>query len=134
MAIADVREALAERVAAVKGLNRCDPYLPDQVNAPQAFIDLSITYDLVFGRNGDVYPFTITAVAARTAEKASQRLLDEIREPSGPTSLKTVVEAADTTLRSLVDDVTIKSASGLKVITINQIDYLAVEFDGELNF
>jgi len=131
--IKDVREALANAVKSVRGLDRCTPYLPEQVNPPQAFIRLAVDYDLVMGRNGDTYNYTVVVIVSRTPDRASQALLDSICEPSGDTSLKTVVEA-DTALADLVDDVIVKSASDLRSIPIGAVDYLGIEFDVEVNY
>ena len=125
--IAAVRQALSDAVDSISGL-RCAPYMPDQINPPQAVIwDTGVDYDLVMGRGGDVWNFTVNVYVNRTAERAAQVLLDTLREPTGATSLKTVVEA-DAGLAAVVDYARVRSATPVQVVQVGTVDYLLTEF------
>lgn len=134
--IAEVRQALSDAVDSIAGL-RCAPYVPDQINPPQAVVwDTGIDYDLVLGRGADVYDFRVIVYVNRTAETAGQKLLDTLREPTGATSVKTVVEA-DATLASKVDYAQVKSVSPVQVASVGaalvgQVEYLTIEFTVEI--
>lgn len=133
-AISAVRQALSDAVDSITGL-RCAPYMPDQINpgaGGQAVVwDTGVDYDMVMGRGGDEWNFTVNVYVGRTAERAAQILLDTLREPSGATSLKTVVEA-DSGLAAVVDYVRVRSASPIQLATVGGIDYLMVEFVTEI--
>lgn len=129
--IAQVRQALSDAVDSISGL-RAVPYMPDNLNPPQAVVwDTGVDYDLVLGRGADEWNFTVNVYVSRTAELAGQKLLDTLREPSGATSLKTVVEA-DSGLAALVDYARVRSASPIVIATVNDTPYLSVEFTVEI--
>jgi hypothetical protein len=129
--IAAVRSALAGAVETISGIRAID-YIPDQVNPPQAVVFRNtIDYDLVYGRGADEYHFTVRVYVGRTSERKAQEFLDELCEPSGATSLKTVVEA-NATLAALVDYARVRTAGVLQVATVADVDYLACDFDVEI--
>lgn len=129
--IAQVRQALSDAVDGITGI-RCAPYVPDQIQPPMAVVwDAGVDYDLVLGRGADEWTFTVAVYVSRTADKAAQKLLDTLREPTGATSLKTVVEA-NAGLAAVVDYARVRKASPLQVVTVGAIEYLAVEFDVEI--
>lgn len=131
MTIATVRAALADAVDSITGI-RCSAYMPDNVNPPQAVVwDTGIDYDIVMGRGADEFQFLVRVYVSRTAEMASQKLLDTLREPSGSSSLKTVVEA-DSGLAAVVDYARVRSASPIELVTVGGVDYLTVEFTIEV--
>lgn len=132
--IAQVRQALSDAVDSITGL-RCSPYVPDNVAAPQAVIaDDGVDYDLTLGRGADTYRYKVVVYVDRTAEIAAQKLLDTLREPTGSSSLKTVVEA-DTALAALVDYVRVLRSSEIQAVTTAGdmvAEYLMLEFDVEI--
>lgn len=131
MSLATVRQALSDAVDGIADV-RATPYVPDQINPPQAVVGLrEIDYDLVFGRGADIFMFMVQFFVARTAEKQAQILLDTLCEPAGVTSLKTVVEA-DSGLGALVDYARVRRVTGPQVATIGSLDFLVVEFDVEV--
>lgn len=131
MTINAVRQALSDAVDSITGI-RSTPYIPDQINTPQAVISLrGIDYDLTFGRGADTWNYVVQVFAARTAEKQAQQLLDTLSEPSGATSLKTVVEA-DSGLAALVEYARVRTVSPVQVATIGSNDYLVIEFEVEV--
>lgn len=131
MTIAQVRTALANAVDGMTGL-RATAYIVDSVATPQAVVSLNaIDYDLVMGRGADIYNYTVRVYTQRSSDRAAQLLLDTLREPTGATSLKTVVEA-DSSLAALIDYVRVTNASEVQTTTVGAVDYLFVEFTLEV--
>lgn len=132
MTIATIRDALSDAVATVTGISRATPYITDQVSPPHAVVMLQeVDYDLVFGRNGDTYNFSVAVYADRASEKQAQILFDTLRDPSGATSLKTVVEA-NAALAAVVDYARVRTASPIQAANVAGTDYLVVEFTVEV--
>jgi len=120
--IADVREALAAACRI-----RATAYVTESVNTPVAVIARGeVNYDLVMGRGADMWNYTIT-VYVSLDEKRAQKYLDDLCEPTGATSLKTLVEA-DTALAALIDYVVIRTVSEVQSATVGTVDYLLVVF------
>ena len=135
MSLADIRLAIAD---ALKTIPKVRPvaYITDGAEVPSGgiYAELAmgeISYDIVMGRGADLYTFTVRCAVQRVDEIRGQALLDTLREPSGATSVKTVLEA-DETLGGLVDYVHVKAASADQVITVGQLTYLGVEFTVEV--
>jgi hypothetical protein len=129
--IADVRQTIADACQSLAGI-RAQPYVTDSVATPQATVSLNeVNYDLVFARGADIWNYTVTVYAQRSSERSAQILLDELREPVGPTSLKTVLEE-DVALAALVDYVVLRRASPVQSTTVGAIEYLLVEFTVEV--
>lgn len=125
--IAEVREALASACRI-----RATAYITDSVNTPVAVVSLNdVNYDIVMGRGGDEWQYTIAVYASRTNEKAAQKYLDDLREPTGDTSLKTLVEG-DAGLAELVDYARVRTASPVRAAAVGQAQYLFVEFAVEI--
>ena len=129
--IAQVRQALSDAVDSIDGI-RCAPYVPDNINPPMAVVwDTGVDYDLTLGRGADEWSYKVVLYVSRTAEVAAQKLLDTLREPTGATSLKTVVEA-NAGLAALVDYAAVRSVSPVEVVTVGQLEYLGVEWTIEI--
>lgn len=131
MTINAIREALSAACDTIDGL-RGAPLVADAVSTNQAVvIREQIDYDLTFGRSKDSYNFKIIVYAPRTAERASQLFLDNLCEPTGATSLKTVIEG-DSGVAAVCDYAEVKTAGPVGVVTVGAIEYLAVEFGLEV--
>ncbi len=125
--IAEVRAALAEACGI-----RATAYITDSVNTPVAVVALNeVDYDVVMGRGADQWNYTVTVYTSRTDETRAQKYLDDLREPTGATSLKTLIEA-DAGLAELVDYVVVRSASPVQAQPVGQVTYLLVEFTVEV--
>ena len=125
--IAEVRAALAEACGI-----RATAYITDSVNTPVAVVSLNeVNYDVVMGRGADQWNYTVTVYTSRTDDVRAQKYLDDLREPTGATSLKTLIEA-DTALAELVDYVVVRSASPVQAQPVGQVTYLLVEFTVEV--
>lgn len=125
--IAEVRLALA----AACGI-RATAYITDSVNTPVAVVSLNeVNYDVVMGRGADEWAYTVTVYTSRTNETQAQKYLDDLREPTGDTSLKTLIEA-DTALAALIDYVVVRTASPVRAQQVGPTQYLLVEFTVEV--
>jgi len=81
--IGEARSALAEVIRSGTGL-RCLPYLSDTVPAPCGILR-SMEFDprYVLGRATAVYEFQLRTYVGHVAEVDAQRILDELRDPTG---------------------------------------------------
>lgn len=131
MTIEDVRTAIADACATIPGW-RAQPYVRDQVSGPEVQVAQGrIIYDATMGREGDEYHYTLTAFVQRDNERAAQMLLQNLCEPAGDGSLKTVLEA-DTRLKEVVDYLRVTDVSEVRQVVIGTVGYLTVEFEIEI--
>lgn len=132
MTIATIRSALADALDGIDDL-RAVAYVTDQVNVYQAVvIRKEIDYDLVFARGGDTYNFTVRVYGPRAAEDAAQAFFDTLCEPSGATSIKTVLEADAVKTAAGVDYVRVRTAGEVGEAVVGDTSYLAIEFGIEV--
>ena len=87
----------------------------------------AIDYDQSMQRGADKYEIPIYLYVSRVDAQDSQETLDGYLASSGASSVKAQVES-DTTLNSQAQSVRVVNASNYGVYTINNIDYLGVEF------
>lgn len=132
MTIATIRGAIVDALEGIAGWN-VQPYYTDQIVAPQMSVGrLTVAYDIAMGRGGDEYIFTVTAYVSRSAIDVQQALLDQLCEPSGSTSLKTVLETAAVTAAAGADYIRVRSCEGIDGTTVGLADYLIEEFTVEV--
>jgi hypothetical protein len=131
LTIEEVRIAIADACATIPGW-RASPYRRDQVSPPEIQVERGpIIYDVAMGREADEFHYTIVAYVQRDSDRAAQVLMQNLCEPSGSGSLKTVLEA-DESVRALVDYIRVTNASEDKAQTVGLVDYLVVEFEVEI--
>jgi len=131
LTIEEVRTAISDACATIPGW-RASPYRRDQVSAPELQVERGpILYDVAMGREADEYHYTVVAYVQRDSDRAAQIMLQELCEPSGHGSLKTVLEADDS-IAALVDYIRVTNASEDKGATVGLVDYLVVEFGVEI--
>lgn len=132
MSLESWRSALADALNGMPGLRCGDPYMTDQVNPPQAMIDIDdIAYDLTFARGADVYQFTVLVFDQRTSVRATQRRFDTWRDGTDPKSVKHVVEN-DSGVAAECDYTRIVSVSAPTSVSVGNVDYMLLEFQGEV--
>lgn len=132
MTIATVRDALGDALETISGLTAAR-YVPDQVVSPVAVVRAGRTnYDIVFGRGADEWSYLIDVYVARTAEQTGQEFLDNLREPSGSGSLKTVLEADSVATAAGVDYIRVRTASEVNTATVANTTYLTVTWEVEV--
>lgn len=130
--IATMRAALADALEALDGWN-VDPYFVDSVTTPHLVVGaVGMSYDITFGRGADELTVTVTAYVSRTVEDAQQALLDELLEPSGPSSLKEAVEQQAVYDAAGVHYFRVRTATPVDEKQVGALPYLAVDFDVEV--
>lgn len=127
-AIKDIRAGIAKNLATITGL-RVTPYVPDNPNAPAAFVEpQTINYDLAFGRGLDELDFDVTLLVQRvTSERAGQDNLDLYVASSGSKSVKTAIEL-DRTLGGLVQDCRVTNLTSYGQVSYGDTTYLGAVF------
>lgn len=104
-------------------------YVPDSIEPPTAVIGVmeGINYDASMQRGADRYEIPIFLYVSRVDAQDSQETLDGYLASSGATSVKAQVEI-DKTLNGEAQSVRVISAGNYGVYSINNINYLGVEF------
>lgn len=130
--VKDLRNAIAVAIGTIDGL-RAQPYLTDQVNAPQANVyRRQSVYDDVMQSPGEDAPRTyllgIVVYAGRINERVGQDFLDDLADAS---SIKATVET-DVDLKAICDYVLVTQPGEVSVRTIGVIDYLTEEYTVEI--
>lgn len=106
----EIRQALADAVAAVSGLQTLG-YIIENPTPPCAMVyQGAIGYDLSAGRGSDSRPMVVRVIVPFGSDIASQMLLDEFRDPSGPRSFKAALEA-DKTLGGACQTLRVRSCT-----------------------
>ena len=108
-------------------------YVPDSVEPPTAIIGVveSIEYDTTIARGADTYNIPIFLYVSRVDAQDSQETLDSYLASSGSSSIKAQVES-DQTLGGYAQSCRVVEADNYGVYTVNNIDYLGVEFGVEV--
>lgn len=87
------------------------PFLPSNPTPPCIYVaDDAISYDLANRRGLDQLAFVVVALVSFTTDQAAQESLDELRDPSGSSSIKTLIES-DRTLGGACQDLRVTEAS-----------------------
>ncbi|MBT2379029.1 hypothetical protein J7E90_17145 [Streptomyces sp. ISL-111] len=133
-----IREAIADAARAVilpEGIGNltCTGYVPDAISGPHFFCgEYTVDYDKAMGRGLDVVELTCRVLVGRADDRASQRILDSLLAGSGPSSLKTAIEAArgapgDYALGGLAHDLHVMRMQGYRWYEHNGVDYVGAE-------
>lgn len=125
MRVGAVKQALADKAAAIEGLNTYG-YSPAAAEVPCLYAgEVEIDYDQTFG--GDVAAtFTLYLLTSSAEDAAGQQLLDDYLSTQGPSSVKAALEgtagvAQD--LGGLVDDLHVHTATGYRMYQIGEYSY-----------
>lgn len=127
---ASIRAAEAAVIAALESIPglRCFDYLPDSFTPPTAIVGVGdVDYHGAFGMGDVVYTVDVMIIVARASERAGQAALDDFMSPFGDTSIRQAVES-DKTLGGVVSTSLVNKAGNLKVIAVNTIPYISVDF------
>ena len=108
-------------------------YVPDSIEPPTAVVGVvdNIEYDSTMARGADTYNIPVFLYVSRIDAEDSQDTLDAYLASTGASSVKAQVES-DITLGGQAQSVRVVEADNYGVYTINNIDYLGVEFMIEL--
>jgi hypothetical protein len=126
--LTNIRNELKNNLANITSLSVYG-YVPDMIEPPTAIIGVmeAIDYDQSMQRGADRYEIPVYLYVSRVDAQDSQETLDGYLASSGASSVKAQVES-DSSLNSQAQSVRVVSASNYGVYTINNIDYLGVEF------
>lgn len=135
--LADLRDKLAETLracgpAALK--LRATPYITESIDPPHALFDFEIDPHVTFDPGPDLYRFTVTVFCNRSEPQASQKYLDELRNPRNADSVPARVEADSAPLGDLDDFqyARVTSVSRVDVRTVGTVEFLTVDFEIEV--
>ena len=105
-------------------------YVPDSIEPPTAIVGVveSVEYDTSMARGADTYEIPVLLYVSRVDAQDSQETLDTYLASTGANSIKAQVES-DQTLSGSAMSCRVVEASNYGVYTINNIDYLGVEFE-----
>ncbi len=108
-------------------------YIPDSIEPPTAVVGVvdTVDYDLTDARGADRYTIPVFLYVSRVDAQDSQETLDGYLASSGASSVKAKVES-DVTLGGVAQSTRVVEADNYGVYTINNIDYLGVEFTVEV--
>ena len=104
-------------------------YVPDSIEPPTAVVGVieSVDYDLTEARGADQYNIPVFLYVSRVDAQDSQETLDGYLASAGSSSIKAQIES-DITLGGVAQSGRVVEADNYGVYTINNIDYLGVEF------
>ena len=105
-------------------------YVPDSIEPPTAIVGVveSVEYDTSMARGADTYEIPVLLYVSRVDAQDSQETLDTYLASTGANSIKAQIES-DQTLSGSAMSCRVVEASNYGVYTINDIEYLGVEFE-----
>ena len=105
-------------------------YVADSIEPPTAIVGVveSVEYDTSMARGADTYEIPVLLYVSRVDAQDSQETLDTYLASTGANSIKAQVES-DQTLSGSAMPCRVVEASNYGVYTINDIEYLGVEFE-----
>lgn len=110
----DLRVALSGSLASLPGVQE-SPYVLENPTPPCAEVEPApIKYDLAMQRGLDQWRFIVRVFVGASTDIGSQVRLDEFLDPTGPMSVKTLLEA-DRSLGGACDSMQVTGCSGYKV-------------------
>ena len=126
--LSSIRTGIATNLGNITSLSVYG-FVPDSIEPPTAVIGVvdNIEYDSTMARGADTYTIPVFLYVSRVDAQDAQDTLDGYLASSGASSVKAQVES-DITLGGEAQSVRVVSASNYGVYTINNIDYLGVEF------
>ena len=127
-----IRQGIGTALESITSLTVKD-YVPDSIEPPTAVVGVveNIVYDSTMARGSDTYTIPIFLYVSRVDAQDSQETLDGFLASSGSSSVKTQIES-DITLGGVAQSVRVVEADNYGVYSINNIDYLGVEFTVEV--
>jgi len=126
--ITQVKQGLATRLATINGL-RAFAYQPDQLNPPMALPTLdNVLYHKTMKTALTEMTFTVTLIVCKADSRAAQSQVDPYISATGSQSVRVAIEG-DPTLGGVVDSLIVNSAGGFQIISAEDGDYLATDFN-----
>lgn len=129
--VSQVSQALRTALQAVQGL-RVVEYIPDSLNPPMATVGVdTVNYHGAFQGGNPTYLFTVSVVVARASDRIAQKRLDDYLSYDGANSIRAAIEA-DTSLCDTVQTCQVTSGGNITNINVQDVIYLAVDFNVEV--
>ena len=127
--LTNIRNGIATNLGNISSLSVYG-YVPDSIEPPTAIVGVvdSVEYDTSMARGADTYEIPVLLYVSRVDAQDSQETLDSYLASSGANSIKAQIESDDT-LDGSAMSCRVVEASNYGVYTINNIDYLGVEFE-----
>tara|TARA_R110000824_G_scaffold297909_2_gene486142 strand:+ start:7912 stop:8319 length:408 start_codon:yes stop_codon:yes gene_type:complete len=127
--LTNIRNGIATNLGNISSLSVYG-YVPDSIEPPTAIVGVvdSVEYDTSMARGADTYEIPVLLYVSRVDAQDSQETLDSYLASSGSNSIKAQIESDDT-LDGSAMSCRVVEASNYGVYTINNIDYLGVEFE-----
>ena len=127
----DVREALAENLSAITGVQCSAWNLGTNFQAP--VIQIAGNGPVVYDRRGtDRLTYVVQAIVGTVENIGAQRLLSRFVQASGTGSMKAAIES-DRTLGGIADDLRVTGYLGDTIITLpNGAEYLTGQWTVEV--
>ena len=126
--LSSIRSGIATNLENISSLTVFG-FVPDSIEPPTAVVGVvdTLEYDSTMARGADSYNIPVFLYVSRIDAQDSQDTLDAFLASSGSSSVKAQVES-DITLGGQAQSVRVVEADNYGVYTINNIDYLGVEF------
>jgi len=126
--LTNIRNEIANNLGNITSLSAYS-FVPDFVEPPTAIVSVMerVNYDSTMQRGADRYEIPVFLYVSRVDAQDSQETLDGYLASSGASSVKAQVES-DQTLNGEAQSVRVVEARDYGVYTVNNIDYLGVEF------
>jgi len=104
-------------------------FIPDFIEPPTAVVGVveTVEYDTTIQRGADKYEIPVFVYVSRVDAQDSQETLDGYLASTGSSSVKAQIES-DVTLGGAANSCRVIEAKEVGVYTVNNIDYLGVEF------
>ena len=130
--LAEVHDALADAIRDGTGL-RCLPYLADTIPAPCGHLERD-EFDpcMVFGRASSTVPFTLRIYLPRTAEVASQKVIEGYAEAEG--GIQSALEDANNWPDNLVQSAYVTFIGRATIETVADETFMTCDFNIEVIF
>ncbi len=134
MSVTTIREGLAANLSAIPEVQVSAYILASAPVGPRLQVFPSnVEYDMTMGsrRSGkhltDEYTFTVQGMVPLNEDIGNQQALDRMLDSSGPTSVKTAIEA-DKTLGGACDSLYVSSEAGIQLATSQSMPLLLAEW------
>ena len=126
--LSSIRSGIATNLENISSLTVFG-FVPDSIETPTAVVGVvdTLEYDSTMARGEYTYSIPVFLYVSRVDAQDSQDTLDAFLASSGSSSVKAQVES-DITLGGQAQSVRVVEADNYGVYTINNIDYLGVEF------
>ena len=126
--LTSIRNGIGSNLSAISSLSVFN-YVPDSIEPPTAVVGVveTVEYDTTIQRGADKYEIPVFVYVSRVDAQDSQETLDSYLASTGSSSIKTKIES-DVTLGGSANSCRVIEAKEVGVYTINNIDYLGVEF------